>query len=293
MGIIDDKVRAYWAAGDRNAQNAAAYAIRKACRHFLESSPSLLSSINDEVRDLETEAEAELTAHQPGWTGFAAKKAQGAAHNLKPLAPGYAHERRQYLAEGKERNPISASALRDTALADALPGTVGHTLITNMDDQTSDGYARPGGVMRAGGAQNEVLFFDKRERLEHMLVEPPQDGWSGPGMDRCSLHLKGSRICTQWTGTEICLPRTTLSGPLNSITHHLMPAARLYRRNDRLRTNGRLYFIDNNSGRCRPRAPTSTVASESCRMPASSCPPSARLADGRGGDQRRCPRRCE
>jgi hypothetical protein len=169
MGLIDDKIREYWAAADLAAQNAAVYGIRKACRHF-SANPSLNPIVNAAVQTLEGEAEAELVAHMPGWTQFAAAKAQGRGGQLKALAPGYAHERRQYLAEGKQSNPVSASALRDTALADALPGTNAHQLITQMDDQTWDGYARPGGVMRIGGSTNEVLFFDKQERLEHMLV---------------------------------------------------------------------------------------------------------------------------
>ena len=253
MGIIDDKVRAYWAAaGNRNAQNAAAYAIRKACRHFLQSSPSLLSSINDEVRGLETEAETELTAHQAGWTDFAANKAQGAGHNLKSLAPGYAHERRQYLAEGKASNPVSASALRDTALADALPGTNPHVLITNMDDQTWDGYARPGGVMRRGGPQNEVLFFDKRERLEHMLVVNPGGrlAWARDGslfatppgqtymyaMDRYgNLFARDSALgATQFNHSSFNAGREVACAGMIA------------------GANGRLYFIDNASGHYQP-----------------------------------------
>lgn len=253
MGIIDDKVRAYWAAaGDRNAQNAAAYDIRKACRHFLEASPSLLNSINDAVRGLETEAEAELAAHQAGWTAFNAKKAQGAGHNLKPLASGYAHERRQYLAENKASNPISASALRDTALADAPVGTVGHVLITNMDDQTWDGYARPGGVMRRGGPQNEVMFFDKRERLEHMLVVNPAGrlAWARDGslfatppgqpfmyaMDRYgNLFARDSALgTTQFNHSSFNAGREVVCAGMIA------------------GDNGRLYFIDNNSGHYQP-----------------------------------------
>ncbi len=252
MGIIDDKIRAYWQAGaDVSARNAAAYAIRKACRHFIASSPSRLSSINDSVRNLETQAEGELTAHQPGWTEFAANKAQGRGVLLKPLAPGYAHERRQYVAEGKASNPISASVLRDAALADAPVGTNPHVLITNMDDQTWNGYARPGGVMRAGGAGNEVLFFDKRERLEHMLIvnngrlEWARDGSTfvtPPGqpfmyaMDAYgNLFAKNDNLgATQFNHSSFNAGREVVCAGMIAGGH------------------GRLYFIDNNSGHYQP-----------------------------------------
>jgi hypothetical protein len=170
MGLIDDKIREFWAAGGvAGPQNTAAYGIRKACRNF-SANPSRNPVVNAAVRNLEAQAEAELAANLPGWSQFAAAKAQGRGGQLKALAPGYAHERRQYVAEGKASNPVSASALRDVALADAPVGTNPHHLITQMDDATWDGYAQPGGVMRRMGAQNEVLFFDKKERLEHMLV---------------------------------------------------------------------------------------------------------------------------
>lgn len=100
---------------------------------------------------------------------FAGARGDRAGENTAAYA-GYAHERRQFLNEGKQQSPVSASALRDTALADAPHGTNPHTLISQMDDDTWDGYARPGGVMRSGGSTNEVLFFDKQERLEHMLI---------------------------------------------------------------------------------------------------------------------------
>jgi hypothetical protein len=169
MGIIDDKIREYAAAGDRAAKNKAAYAIRKACRHWTAQHGAGGGHVATTVNDLEQEAERELTQYQPGWNVAAQSKAVGRAGNLKPLAPGYSHERRMYVAGGKQENPISASVLRDTALADAPPGTSAHQLITTMNDATWDGYARAGGPVAVMG-NSQVLFFDKQERLEHMLV---------------------------------------------------------------------------------------------------------------------------
>ncbi len=171
MGIIDDKIRAYWAAhgnNDRNAMNTAAYELRKGCRHFIDNNPSRLGDINTKVGNLETEANNELTANQPGWAEFAAAKAGGKAGNLKAMAPGYHHERRMYVAEGKTRNPISASQVRNQAHIVAGPLANPDQLIANMDDITWDGYA---GTMRAGHMKtDEVLFFDKRARLHHMVL---------------------------------------------------------------------------------------------------------------------------
>jgi hypothetical protein len=168
MGIIDDKIREYWRASradDREGKNKAAYAIRKACRHWADTPDNRFAAA---VTNLEQEAERELSQYQPGWNEFKAAKNAGPSGNLKSLAPGYHHERRMYEAGGKQQNPVSASVLRDAALADALPGANAHHLITAMDDQTWDGYAN--GPVGAGGPQNRVLFFDKQERLEHMLL---------------------------------------------------------------------------------------------------------------------------
>lgn len=168
MALIDDQLRAYWQANDREGQNATAYGIRKACRHWLEAHQNHI--YKSKVQDLKGEAEQHLSQYQVGWTQFAASKDQGKSANLKALAPGYHHERRMYEAGGKQSNPISASVLRDAALADAPPNTDPRQLMTQLDDVTWDGYARAGGPIESMGATNTVLFFDKRERLEHMLL---------------------------------------------------------------------------------------------------------------------------
>jgi hypothetical protein len=160
MGIIDDKIRAYWnALGDRGEMNKAAYAIRKACRHWKQNHPE--SKRMRKVDQLEREAEAELSQHQPGWNEFVQSKQAGRAGNLKSLAPGYHHERRMYVVDGKQTNPVAAGAIRDFALGDGLN-------LHEMDDGQWDGYAYNPAIANMNG--NRVLYFDKQKRLEHMLL---------------------------------------------------------------------------------------------------------------------------
>jgi hypothetical protein len=177
MGIIDDKIREYWQALDREGKNQAAYGIHKACRHWLKLHAGDVKNGNQKaVEELEGEAQTELKHFQPGWSQFAAKKTLGSSHNLKGLAPFYAHERRMYEGLGKRENPASASAVRDGILDSHIDefhnaqerDQLWDRLITTVDDATWDGFVGPGAV--GGDTASKVLFFDKRARLEHMLI---------------------------------------------------------------------------------------------------------------------------
>lgn len=178
MGIIDDKIREYWQTLDRAGKNQAAYAIRKACHHWAKIHDDKLA---EKVEWLEEQAETELQQFQPGWTQFVAKKEAGASANLKNLAPGYHHERRMYVAMGKQGNPVSAAQIRDRAAAATAEHNphwkedyhttdfteLGPQLLPQLTDAEWDGYAGSRDVTNDNSLK--VLFFDKLERLKHMV----------------------------------------------------------------------------------------------------------------------------
>lgn len=175
MGRIDDALNAYAGAkgqGDRAAMNRALYALRKACRHWQAGGGG--GAVANSVRALEGLAEAELGKFVPGWREFANRKAAGRGNNLRELAPGYRHERRDHVREKAAAfaagrtpdNPPSASQLR-TYLADD-PQAAEAALMALGDDEWDQRTRHP--AFKANGAINYVEFFDKVSRLEHMLI---------------------------------------------------------------------------------------------------------------------------
>jgi len=263
IGIVDIAL-ANWQVGPQSGLQAIAglKEILHACRDWLTAKGGKESSNFQRRRDVVMQlANAAFARLQFESFELNKSKTQGGARQvgtLKSLSPGYAHERSTYLASGKTAAVSGSTVAQLTEMAPRMPGLtwIPDKPFSQLSEQEFIRVMNEIGPTFAG-IQTEVKFMPKDERRNYMLIIEDGYLYSGfnqrfdtsrsPGGYPYVIDGYGSIYSTDHTALEREMPME------QRFNHSSFNAGKDVVCAGMIKVvNGRLRYIDNNSGHYKP-----------------------------------------